>query len=100
MNDEKHWRDENEGEFDRLGNAGQEGCKGSGEQDTGRNFGIACLTNHSQCRGGQTKHHHREEARLEEARRRITSEVALKIAMRAVEIAKLEPDIAVDDVVQ
>src|SRR5712692_7853150 len=100
MDDEEHRSNEEKSEFDWLSDASQERCKGCGEQDTSRDFGKTCLVHHCQRCRWQTEHHHREEARLEKSRVWITSEVTQKIAMCSLISTKLEPDVAVEYVMQ
>src|SRR5579884_1812819 len=101
MDDKEQRCNKDEGKLDWLSDASQERCQGSRDQNASRDFGETCLVHHCQRCCGQTEHHHREEARLEESRAWIVRrKVTLKITMYSMIITKLEPDVAVDDVMQ
>ena len=82
----KDRRLEDEGEFDRLGHAGDEdGQRHRQEHAADGGFPVrAGGVIHGQAGGGQAEHHHREEAAHEGAGGGIAGEEAIEVAGHAV----------------
>ena len=102
MNDEQQRREEDEGELDRLGDAGEERRQSEAEEkaaDRLASLGERVAV-HRQAGCRKPEHHHRKEAGHEASCGRIAGEEALEVAGCTVKIAQDEPGNIIYDVVQ